>query len=1069
MARHAFVHHRRARRLGIAVAVSAAVATGLVPLQSSASAAPMASEAVASEAVVPAAERNSDLAVSLFAPEQLTGADGAGAKGVFHRLEGFKGLVWTRYADGETFPVPEAVGAIMARPTGSDVLARRSDDGTAVELWDAVDRTSRTLRIPEGQIHAVTYGSTVVTHTKTTAEDGTDGTDGADGTDAHTLHLLTLDADGATRDVTVRGLPAGSQAGAPLGADGSSLFFLGEADGTSRVFEADMRTGQVKGRSGALPTGHTFASLSPDHIAVYGGAGTDVLVLDRSDLSAAPVTVSLESGASQPRNALAVVGDWLVYRPRTGSAAGSVKAAPIAGGDPVTLVGKMDRPGISAGPGGTAVVIGPSGGQQAVQRIAADGTGRPVATVVKPLPRPKSAVRGVALAQGRLLVTDTSSGRRDDYVRTVDSAPSAGGAPAFGERSSFTPGTNVLIGSDCPAKDVACSRIHGTTDGRIAWLEHGQDGDLIQVDGPGSTDHFDKSVPAGGAITDLSGQYVIHTVGGRQDVYRLDNYARPVLTRDAGPAALWGDVLWTPGTVRGTVTGYDLTAKKTVHEVSTGAGCDPTELQALGRWLYWSCGAEGPAGVYDRTDKKTVSVPRGEALLGDGYVVTHDKSAGKLELTTVSGGTAATRHIGDLPDTGVSQRHVRWTVDKSGTTVAYVDAQERVHLVASGEPAQPLAQLAPAENAASVRATTRDAVPGTLTRLLLSKPAAGWKLTVRARTTGQVVDTAEGGAVRGDLTVGWHGAAREAAGDTFFPNGAYDWTLSVRPLDGAGAPLETRGAVMLRGGDSVRHDHVGADAEPDGVGDLLTLNSSGGMTFQQGDGKGGFSGKSSASGWSTKALAVPFGDMDGDRDGDRGKDRCNDVLVRMADGALRGYRPECGQPLTPSAPYKKLGTGWNAYDVLTSPGDLTRDGRADLVARKASTGDVYLFAAKSDGSLAAGKKIGSAWKSYTKVVGAGDLDGDGIGDVLARHKDGTLYRYAGKGDGTVKGRAKVFTDWGASYNAVVGVGDITGDGRADLVVRDTSGNLYRNDGKGDGSFTGRTKIAGGWGAYKVLS
>ncbi|MGV9881751.1 hypothetical protein [Streptomyces sp. NPDC003006] len=114
--------------------------------------------------------------------------------------------------------------------------------------------------------------------------------------------------------------------------------------------------------------------------------------------------------------------------------------------------------------------------------------------------------------------------------------------------------------------------------------------------------------------------------------------------------------------------------------------------------------------MYDRTEKKTVPVPRGEALLGDGYVVTHDKSAAKLELTTVSGGTAATRRIGDLPDTGVSQRHVRWTVDKSGTA-AYVDAQERVHLVASGEPAQPLTQLAPADNAATVRATTRDAVP----------------------------------------------------------------------------------------------------------------------------------------------------------------------------------------------------------------------------------------------------------------------------------------------------------------------------------------------------------------------
>ncbi|MFG2652810.1 FG-GAP repeat domain-containing protein [Streptomyces sp. NPDC048436] len=1045
MVRHAFVRDHRARRIGIAVAVSAAVAAGLSPLLPSASAAPTA------EAVVPATERSSELAVSLFGPEQLKGADGAGAKGVFHRMESAEDpqadrLVWTRYTDGKTFPVPEAMTSIAANPTGSDTLARRPGDGT-VELWDAVERTSRTVRVPEGQNHLVTYGSTVVTNVKTTADDGTV---------VNTLHLLAPETDGATRDVTVRGLPTGAVFGIPLGGDETSVFFLGKVDGTARVIDADARTGQVRGWSAALPAGYNMAAVSADRVAMYNRSAADVLVLDRAHLSAAPVSARLDGGAVQPREDLAVVGDWLVYRPRTGGSAGAVKAAPIAGGDPVTLLAKMNRPGISAGPGGTAVVIGAADGGQAIQRISADSTGRPAVAVAKPLPRPKSEIRGVALAQGRLLVTDTSSGRREDYARTV-SAQSTTDTPYFGERSAFTPRTDVLIGSDCPAKDVACSQIHGTTDGRMAWLEHQQMDDRIRVNGPGPTDLDEITVPSGGTITDISGDYVIHTTDTKQNVYRLDNHPSPTLTRAPSAATLWGDLLWTPGSTPGTLTGYDLTAKKTVHEVSTGASCDPAELQAFGRWLYWSCGADGPAGVYDRTEKKAASVPTGEALLGDGYVVTHDKKAGKLALTTVSG---ATRDIGELPDTGVSQRHVRWTVDESGGNVAYVDAQERVHLVPSGQPTQPLALMGPADNATSVRATTWDAVPDTLTTLLLSKPAAGWKLTVRARSTGAVVDTEEGGADRGELAVGWHGADPSAVGDKFFPNGTYDWTLAVRPADGPGAPLEVRGTVGLRRADAVRHDHVGASADPDGTGDLLTLNSSGGLTFQQGDGKGAFSGKVSASGWSTKTLAVPFGDLN--------KDRCNDVLVRMTDGSLRGYRPECGQPPAPSAPYTGLGTGWNAYDVLTSPGDLTGDGRADLVARKASTGDIHVFAAKSDGTLAAGKKIRSAWTTYTQIVGAGDLNGDGIGDVLARREDGTLFRYEGKGDGTLEDRATVFTDWGASYNAVVGVGDITGDGKADLVTRDTSGNLYRNDGKGNGSFTARTKIASGWGSYKGL-
>ncbi|WP_409058515.1 FG-GAP repeat domain-containing protein [Streptomyces sp. SYP-A7185] len=1048
MVSHALVRDHRARRVGIAVAVSVAVAAGLSPLLPSASAAP-----VAAEAVVPAAERTSDLAVSLFGAEQLKGADGAGAKGVFHRMESPEDprgtdLVWTRYADGKTFPVPEGMTSLTASPTGSDHLAGRSADGT-VELWDAVERTTRTVRVPESHTYLVTHGSTVVTNVKTTA---------GDGTTVNTLHLLAPEADGTTRDVTVRGLPAGGVIGAPLGGDESSVFFLGKVDGTTRVIEADARTGQVRSWSAALPVGYTLAALSADRVAVYNRSATDVLVLDRADLPGAPVTARLDGGAVKPGAGLAVVGDWLVFRPSTGSGIGTVKASPIAGGESVTLVGKMSRPAISAGPGGTAVVIGPADGQQAIQRIAADSTGRPVATVAKPLPRPKAEIRGVALTQGKLLVTDASSGRREDYVRTVDALPSTE-TPRFGARSPFTPGVNVLIGSDCRANDVGCSQIRGTTDGRLAWLEHQETHDRIRVDGPGSGDLDEITVPTGGTITDLSGKYVIHTTDTKQNVHRIGSTS-PVLTRAPGAAALWGDVLWTPGSAPGTLTGYDLTAKKTVEEVSTGAACDPAEIQALGRRLYWSCGGDGPAGVYDRTEKKSVAVPAGEALLGDGYVVTHDKKAGKLALTTVSGGTAATRDIGELPDTGLSQRHVRWTVDESGSNVAYVDEQERVHLVPSGEPTQPLALMGPADDATTVRATTRDAVPDELTTLLLSKPAAGWKLTVRARTTGAVVDTVEGGATGGELKVGWHGADLSAAGDKFFPNGTYDWTLTARPADGVGAPLESRGSVALSGAGVVRHDHVGDLAEPDGTGDLLTLNSSGALTFQQGDGKGAFSGKASASGWSTKTLVVPFGDLN--------KDGCNDVLVRTTDGSLRGYRPECGQPLAPSTPYTALGTGWNAYDVLTSPGDLTGDGRADLVARKASSGDILVFAAKSDGKLAAGKKIRSAWTTYTAIVGAGDLNGDGIGDVLARREDGTLFRYEGKGDGTLDDRSTVFTGWGASYNAVVGVGDITGDGKADLVARDTAGNVYRNDGKGNGSFTGRTKIETGWGSYKGL-
>ncbi|WP_416965700.1 hypothetical protein, partial [Streptomyces sp. Agncl-13] len=39
------------------------------------------------------------------------------------------------------------------------------------------------------------------------------------------------------------------------------------------------------------------------------------------------------------------------------------------------------------------------------------------------------------------------------------------------------------------------------------------------------------------------------------------------------------------------------------------------------------------------------------------------------------------------------------------------------------------------------------------------------------------------------------------------------------------------------------------------------------------------------------------------------------------------------------------------------------------------------------------------------------------------------------------------------------------DGKADLVERDSAGDLFRNSGDGKGSFGARVKISGGWSGY----
>jgi hypothetical protein len=1010
------------------------LAAGLSPLLPAASAA----DEVPQERVVPAALRSSYLWARLHYPDAPAGMDGAGTDGVFHGLEGHQRLVWTRYADGRSFEVPTRDGATVSA-TGSDVLAFRFPDGR-IELWDATDGSTRTFRIPAGQGLLGVYGTTAITRSAVMKPDGT-------WSEVH--HLMAVGEDGTIVDTHVTGLPEGMKLGLPRTADASEVVFGATLDGTPRMAAVDRATGRMRSWSAPLlPSNDPYdkVKLSSKYLLVFSDkANPRLRVLPRADLAATPVGVGLD-GLSRTNyvNHIAVVGDWLVHKQPTGP----VTAKPIAGGDAVTLMRQGDW-GMSAVSDGSAVAIGATGADDwGVQRIHADPDGKPVVTQVKALPKPPARVQSLSLEQGRLVVMDDSKSRwRNAFVRTV--APV--GTPEFGERSDFLQRYVVYC------SDVDC-RILGTADGRVAWLERRGETDTLRVNGPTEAGLWERSVPAGGVLTDVSGQYVLHSTPGTSYVYRIGDAGNPVVTRRSGAAALSGNMLWTAATTPGSVTAFSLTSKAT-STLTTDAGCTPTDLQANGRYLYWTC--DGRAGVYDRTAKKSVPVPTGEAKLGDGFVVTHDRQAGTLTMTTIADGTPASRVIGDLPDTGTSQRDVRWTVDRAGANAAYVDSEERVHLVPSGMPQQPLRLLGPARNAPYVEARETDTIPDTLTTVLLSKPSSGWDLIVRNRARGKVyTDGQEGGPARGELNIGWHGDDPARTGDAFVPSGTYDWTLTVTPADATGAPLELRGSVKLLHGDAARHDHVGSAGLPDGTADLLTVGPTGALTFHQGTGKGTFSRKVLGGAWSPQTVALPFGDLNGDR--------CNDVLIRMNDGSLRGYKVKCGLAPELSMTYTKLGTGWNTHNVLTSPGDLTGDQRPDLLARKASTGDLYLYAAKADGTLASAKKIASGWRVYTNVVGAGDLTGDGTGDVLTRDRTGTLWRHDGTRTGALKARVKVFTNWGSSYNAIAGVGDITGDGKNDLVVRDTTGNLFHQPGTGTGSFGPRTKIGPGWQTYKGL-
>ncbi|MET9888789.1 VCBS repeat-containing protein [Streptomyces sp. NPDC006465] len=965
----------------------------------------------------------------------------AGASGFLHRQTGITGLLWTDYAAGTSTVVrtgdgvyaPTGVCASLGSSTcptawyGSDADLVALPSGGSVALWDPATRTTTSFTSDEG--YRGLAGRTVLTE--------------------WSVHDL-VDGAWRSRAITPDGMRITS--GAVTAADAHGVLF--KVDG--HLYYLDLATATATRVFSGLDA-RPYTVLSDDRIGWYDPAGGDLRVKPRTDPEAAEQVIDLPSPGAQLDGTPTLSGDWLLLPLHTGTGTSELRAVSLKDGSSRTLAAKAGAYVLRAS-GNAALVTGGTGASDWwVRRFTEAADGTPGLEQLAQIPATENAKTGLALSRGSLRVAE------DDPSGTMDTTSLRTLAVVGGQLSASSPEAGDKVLTRCAYTGVACSTLWGNLgnsprDAFLGTTDTGLTGkDQLVAMLDGSSDWTLEFGTTGGHIVDVSDNYAVYDSGGASPMQYIGEFGQgQKLKRSVRAAALNGSALWSASTT-GKLTSYSLTEDKTLATVTVpGMSCVPGELQAAGRWVYWACG-DGSAGVYDSKAATSRAVNGGDVLLGDGFTVRHDRAAGTLVLTDAATGTSRVLAT-DVADTGLAMdRRFKWTLDEYTGLVAWTDLYERTHIARTGVTPSAVTSLK-TETSDYVHVGSSAPFHGSW---LLSRPVTSWSVTftsVQSGARGKATRAVTGGASNAWVATDWFGTTVDNAR---FPNGQYTWTLKATGTGTASAVTVATGKGFLEGGAPVRHDFSSAEG-PDGRGDLLTLNSSGGLTFQSGTGSGTFGEKISGSGWASGIKAVPFGDLNGDR--------CNDVLVRLSSGALRAYKPHCGTAVTPKTSYTTLASsGWTQYDVLTSPGDVTGDGRPDLIARVASTGTVHLYKGTSTGTLSARVKLYDSWKSYKKIVGAGDLNGDGIGDLLAQDTSNTLYRYNGKGDGTFAARVKVFGDWGGSYNAVVGVGDITDDGRVDLVCRDSSGNLYRNNGDGKGSFGSRTKIATGWSGYRSLS
>ncbi|MFK0112196.1 trypsin-like serine protease [Streptomyces sp. NPDC091217] len=169
----------------------------------------------------------------------------------------------------------------------------------------------------------------------------------------------------------------------------------------------------------------------------------------------------------------------------------------------------------------------------------------------------------------------------------------------------------------------------------------------------------------------------------------------------------------------------------------------------------------------------------------------------------------------------------------------------------------------------------------------------------------------------------------------------------------------------------------------------------------------------------------------------------------------------------------KIFSGWKTRKAIVIPGDLTGDYLPDVLSED-SGGVLWLYPGKGNGTFGSAVRIGSGWSQYNQLRGFGDFNGDGKADLLARKSSGgDLYLYKGtgkSGTGLFSARVKVRSAW-TGFNTLTAVGDFNGDGKADLLARTTGGTLYLYPGTGKGTseiFATRKSLGTGFQQYDIF-
>jgi hypothetical protein len=317
--------------------------------------------------------------------------------------------------------------------------------------------------------------------------------------------------------------------------------------------------------------------------------------------------------------------------------------------------------------------------------------------------------------------------------------------------------------------------------------------------------------------------------------------------------------------------------------------------------------------------------------------------------------------------------------------------------------------------------------------------------------------------------------------------------------------LRYGGAVRQGGGWDQRTNVVaGADLTGDRRPDVMGTDVTDGLTWiwpGTADGLGLPIG--GWTGWSGARMTAAVTDATGDSFAD---------AVVVDEAGIMSVRPSRhGMWLRPS---NAVAEGdWSAYRWLRLVGDWNGDGHVDLGGVEGD--QLWIFHGRGNGTFGARTGGWAGWSGRGNLAALDDWNGDGWPDLMSRSKDGSVWLYRGRGtngvgepvlmrpageevdvvtpvgrwDGDAHPDLLAILPGGAvelwpgglkdpvsltsasglgRYNRVMGAGDLSGDGRPDLLATTRrGGTAFILPGAPAGIGT-PIRVAGGWGEFTMI-